>query len=91
MTAEQHFHYGYFLYTAAVLARMDKGWLNEPAPGCTYPRLRFFQDLVRDIANPSVEDHYFPTFRVMDWFEGHSWATGLFYFNDGKNQESTSE
>src|SRR3546814_13702792 len=41
----QHFHYGYFLYAAAVVAKMDKGWLSEPASGCDYPRSMFFQDL----------------------------------------------
>src|SRR3546814_19818696 len=73
----QHFHYGYFLYAAAVVAKMDKGWLSETASGCDYPRSMFFQDLVRDIANPSTEDKAFPTFRYMDWFEGHSWVPGL--------------
>jgi endo-1,3(4)-beta-glucanase len=28
---------------------------------------------------------------MMDWFEGHSWAAGLFPFGDARNQESSSE
>jgi endo-1,3(4)-beta-glucanase len=47
--------------------------------------------LIRDIANPSREDPYFPRHRHMDFFVGHSWASGLFAFQDGRNQESTSE
>jgi endo-1,3(4)-beta-glucanase len=49
--------------------------------------------LVRDIANPSKEDAYFPTFRHKDWFQGNSWASGIFSPPqlNGKNQESSSE
>ncbi|CAG8743444.1 9396_t:CDS:2, partial [Racocetra fulgida] len=31
-------------------------------------------NLIRDVANPSEEDSYFPVFRSFDWFNGHSWA-----------------
>ncbi len=47
--------------------------------------------LVRDIANPSTRDQYFPVWRCFDWFHGHSWAHGLFDTLDGKDQESSSE
>lgn len=35
--------------------------------------------LVRDLANPRADlsDPYFPFARHMDWYEGHSWSTGL--------------
>ena len=29
--------------------------------------------------------------RTKDWYDGHAWASGIFAFADGKNQESTSE
>jgi endo-1,3(4)-beta-glucanase len=32
--------------------------------------------LVRDVANPSQADKYFPVSRAFDWFHGHSWAKG---------------
>lgn len=56
---------------------------------------RFFERvllLIRNIANPSEEDEYFPTWRHKDWYQGHSWASGIAmpYLN-GKNQESSSE
>ena len=49
--------------------------------------------LVRDIANPSENDLYFPLFRHKDWFQGSSWASGIPYpaYLNGKNQESSSE
>jgi Glycosyl hydrolase family 81 C-terminal domain len=48
--------------------------------------------LVRCIANPSEDDNAFPTWRHKDWYQGHSWASGLaVVFLNGKNQESSSE
>ena len=49
--------------------------------------------LVRDIANPSEDDKYFPMFRHKDWYQGSSWASGIAYpaYLNGKNQESSSE
>jgi endo-1,3(4)-beta-glucanase len=87
----QHFHYGYFVYAAAAVARNDTEWLKGSADGATSTRLDFFLSLVRDVANPSAADPYFPSWRYFDWYEGHSWAAGLFCFGDAKNQESTSE
>ncbi|WP_437315206.1 glycosyl hydrolase [Sorangium sp. So ce385] len=80
---DHHFHYGYFLYAAAVLAKSDADWRDEYADKVLW--------LARDIANPSAKDPHFTPFRSMDWFRGHSWASGLFPFADGRNQESTSE
>lgn len=80
---DHHFHWGYLIYASAVVARFDSGWLS------TYQSK--VNALVRDIMNPSASDPYFPQFRTFDWFEGHSWASGLFDFGDAKNQESTSE
>ena len=47
--------------------------------------------LVRDVANPSVEDDYFPVSRSFDWYHGHSFAKGLFESGDSKDEESSSE
>lgn len=49
--------------------------------------------LVRSIANPSKDDTSFPLFRHKDWYQGHSWASGvpLPPYLNGKNQESSSE
>ena len=80
---DHHFHYGYHLYAAAVLARFDPSFAPAHRAG--------LNALVRDIANPSAADPRFPRFRHMDFFRGHSWANGLNEWPDGNNQESTSE
>lgn len=81
---DHHFHYGYFVYTAAVIGYLDPSWLSEGS------NKAWVNTLVRDYANP-VEDNYFPFSRSFDWFHGHSWAQGLFQSGDGKDEESTSE
>jgi endo-1,3(4)-beta-glucanase len=81
---DHHFHYGYFVYTAAVIGHLDPNWLTQGN------NKAWVNGLVRDFANP-VKDQYFPMYRSFDWFHGHSWAKGLFESGDGKDQESTSE
>ncbi|KAH8719479.1 endo-1,3(4)-beta-glucanase 1 precursor [Phaeosphaeriaceae sp. PMI808] len=81
---DHHFHYGYFVYTAAVIGYLDPEWLNQGI------NKAWVNTLVRDFANP-VNDEYFPFQRSFDWYMGHSWAKGLFESGDGKDQESTSE
>ena len=55
------------------------------------PDADWVNTLLRDAANPSSTDPYFPFSRSFDWYHGHSWAKGLFDSGDGKDQESTSE
>jgi endo-1,3(4)-beta-glucanase len=81
---DHHFHYGYFVYTAAVIGHLDPTWLDQGTNKV------WVNSLVRDYANP-VNDRDFPFQRSFDWFHGHSWAKGLFESGDGKDQESTSE
>ena len=56
---DHHFHYGYHIYAAAIVAEYDRDW----------GRRHFEQVLlyIRDIANPSSKDVYFPIFRQKDW------------------------
>jgi endo-1,3(4)-beta-glucanase len=79
---DHHFQYGYFIYSAAVLARKDAAWLERHRAAV--------EVILRDYANPAA-DAYFPASRCKDWFAGHSWAAGIFEFADSRNQESTSE
>ncbi|CBX94313.1 hypothetical protein LEMA_P122920.1 [Plenodomus lingam JN3] len=81
---DHHFHYGYFVWTAAVIGHLDPTWLDQGI------NKDWVNTLVRDYANP-VNDAYYPFQRSFDWFHGHSWAKGLFESGDGKDQESTSE
>ncbi|KAL3792976.1 hypothetical protein HJC23_010989 [Cyclotella cryptica] len=85
---DHHFHYGYHIYAAAIVAQYDREWGR-----------RYFEKvmlLIRDIANPSVNDEFFPVFRQKDWYLGNSWASGIALFGgrpymNGRNQESSSE
>lgn len=84
---DHNFHYGYFIHAAAVIAQADRdlggNWLAENQD--------FVNSLVRDVANPSDDDSYFPRWRSFDWYAGHSWAKGIMPSADGKDQESSSE
>jgi endo-1,3(4)-beta-glucanase len=81
---DHHYHYGYFIHAAAILAHIDPSWL-------TTSNVDYVNALVRDVANPSDSDPYFPVFRSFDWFVGHSWSKGIFASADGKDEESGSE
>jgi len=81
---DHHFHYGYFVLAAAIIGYLDPSWLTKT-------NVDYVNTLVRDIANPSTTDKYFPVSRNFDWFHGHSWAHGLYETADGKDQESSSE
>ena len=79
---DHHFHYGYFLYAAGVLATHDPSVVR---------RLRPVMDLLAaDIAG-GADTGITPRLRVFDVYAGHSWASGTAPFADGNNQESSSE
>lgn len=80
---DHHFHYGYFIQAAAIIGALDPSWLAKNKD--------WVNMLVRDAGNSIEDDRYFPFSRGFDWFNGHSWAKGLFESYDGKDQESTSE
>ncbi|KAG0033899.1 hypothetical protein BGZ81_006920 [Podila clonocystis] len=81
---DHHYHYGYFIHTAAIIRHLDPLWAS--------PRINsFVNSLLRDVANPCSSDPHFPVFRSFDWFMGHSWSQGIFVSLDGKDEESTSE
>jgi len=82
---DHHFHYGYFVYTAAVIGYLDPTWLHKGT------NKAWVNILVRDYANSIANDAHFPFSRNFDWFHGHSWAKGLFESGDGKDEESSSE
>ncbi|OJD11739.1 hypothetical protein AJ78_07548 [Emergomyces pasteurianus Ep9510] len=80
---DHHFHYGYFILAAAIIGSIDPSWLDA--------NKAWVNMLVRDAGNSASNDPYFPFSRGFDWYNGHSWAKGLFESGDGKDQESTSE
>lgn len=79
---DHHFHYGYFIYAASILAKYDESFKQQYQP--------MVDMLVADIANYS-SDEALPLRRNFDPYFGHSWASGSSPFNDGNNQESASE
>ncbi|WP_418275776.1 glycosyl hydrolase [Isoptericola jiangsuensis] len=84
---DHHFHYGYFLYAAGVLAADDPDLAAQVAP--------VLDLLAADVAAaadvPVDGGAPLPALRVMDVVMGHSWASGTSPFADGNNQESSSE
>merc|ERR1711892_948890 len=83
MYNDHHYHYGYHIYVAAVLAKADPSWAAE-----WNDRILHF---ISDISEPSGACDYYVFSRVKDFYDGHGWASGIFQFDLGKNQESTSE
>ena len=79
---DHHFHYGYFLYAAGVLATHDPSVVDNLRP--------VLDLLAADIAGGS-DTGMTPRLRVYDVYAGHSWASGTAPFADGNNQESSSE
>ncbi|KAK9366759.1 endo-1,3(4)-beta-glucanase [Lipomyces kononenkoae] len=84
---DHHFHYGYHIHAAAVIGSID----NDLGGTWVANNKDYVNALVRDVANPSPLDRYFPFSRSFSWFHGHSWAKGLFESADGKDEESSSE
>jgi endo-1,3(4)-beta-glucanase len=79
---DHHFHYGYFLAAAALLADGEPRLLDRWRPTLTA--------LAEDIASPATNDKL-PALRSFDPYTAHSWASGTSVFADGNNQESSSE
>ena len=80
---DHHFQYGYFVYSFAALARYDPSYFSQYRPS--------MDAIMRDICSMETDGSDFPSVRHKDYFDGHSWASGLFTESNAKNQESSSE
>lgn len=80
---DHHFHYGYFIRTAAVISHFDPSYQEKVQKNIDL--------LVQDIASTDRTAGKFPFLRNFAIYEGHSWADGFANFGDGNNQESSSE
>jgi endo-1,3(4)-beta-glucanase len=87
---DHHFHYGYILYTAAIIGKLDPSFVEEYS--------KQVDAIYNDIAHESnlnseapSDNIFFPGSRHKIWFDGHSYASGMFPFGNGKSQESSSE
>jgi endo-1,3(4)-beta-glucanase len=79
---DHHFHYGYHLAAAGLMAADDPQLAEDLAP--------VMDVLAQDIAHVGHSEE-FPRLRNFDVYAGHSWASGTVPFMDGNNQESSSE
>lgn len=79
---DHHFHYGYFLQAAGILAADDPELAKTFAPVLNL--------LAQDVAAAEGSEQ-FPVLRTFDPYQGHGWASGTSPFADGNNQESSSE
>ncbi len=80
---DHHFHYGYYIRTAAVLSAYDPDILPIIKP--------VIDEMVADVMTIKRDETRYPFLRHFDIYEGHSWADGFAAFGDGNNQESSSE
>jgi endoglucanase Acf2 len=79
---DNHFHYGYFIQAAALLAMADPDWVSQYQGILTM--------IAKQYANWDRADGNFPFLRTFDPWMGHSYAGGV-SSPTGNNQESTSE
>jgi len=79
---DHHFHYGYLLAAAGLLAADDSTLAADLSPVLNL--------VAQDIA-AAVSTDQLPQLRSFDPWAGHSWASGTSPFADGNNQESSSE
>ena len=82
---DHHFHYGYWVMAAAHVALRDPDWAAADKWGGVVGKI------IADIATDERGRADFPFLRNFDPYEGHSWASGDANFDDGNNQESSSE
>ncbi|GAA2525957.1 glycosyl hydrolase [Rarobacter incanus] len=80
---DHHFHYGYYVVAAAVLARFDPTWVSQYG--------EMVEMMIRDVNSPSRTDSMFPYLRYFDVYAGHDYAAGPGAYDAGNNQESSSE
>lgn len=82
---DHHFHFGYFIYAAALLCLEDESFKNSYGEILTM--------IAKDYANWDRNDSRFPFLRTLDPWAGHSYAGGLGDAgnDNGNGQESSSE
>ena len=80
---DHHFHYGYYIRSGAVLVRYRPEVRSEMEP--------VLNEMALDIANIDRASGRYPFLRHFSPYAGHSWADGEALFQDGNNQESSSE
>lgn len=80
---DHHFHWSYFIQSAALVAREDPTWAARYGAAVEL--------LIRETANWQRTDKTFPFLNSFEPYAGHAWANGPAAFFAGNNQESSSE
>ena len=83
------FHYGYILYASAILGKLNSTFVAEY--GTVVDTLSLDVVNSADLPPNSLHQNLFPFTRHKSWYDGHSFASGLFPFADGKSMESSGE
>ncbi|GKY95515.1 hypothetical protein MPSEU_000513200 [Mayamaea pseudoterrestris] len=86
---DHHFHFGYLLYACAIMGSLDRDFVIKYSDAID----AIYLDIAHDTNFKSEKSgHIFlPGARHKMWYDGHSFASGLFPFGNGKSQESSSE
>ncbi len=82
---DQHFHYGYMIHAAAILALYHPTFVTDFSWA--------MDKVIRNIASPDRNDPEFPYLRYFNSYAGRSYASGWYWDDNyqGNDQESTSE
>eukprot|EP00592_Proboscia_alata_P006324 CAMPEP_0194360410 /NCGR_PEP_ID=MMETSP0174-20130528/7739_1 /TAXON_ID=216777 /ORGANISM="Proboscia alata, Strain PI-D3" /LENGTH=1027 /DNA_ID=CAMNT_0039131881 /DNA_START=310 /DNA_END=3393 /DNA_ORIENTATION=+ len=89
---DHHFHYGYHLYACAVLGKLNSTFVSEYQSHVDTLMYDVTHNAHKKSSSSSSDNTaFFPFTRHKSWFDGHSFATGLFLSADGKSQESSTE
>lgn len=86
---DHHFQYGYILYACAIMGRLNSTFLTRHSQSVD----AIYYDIAHNsnLDSKKTDGVFFPGARHKVWFDGHSFASGLFPFGNGKSQESSSE
>ena len=88
---DHHFHYGYILYACAIMGRLNSTFVSHYGPQVDALMYDVAHDSHSGSSDTSGDVSFFPLVRHKSWYDGHSFASGLFPYGDGKSQESSSE
>jgi endoglucanase Acf2/fibronectin type 3 domain-containing protein len=79
---DHHFHYGYYVYAAAIVAMYDPSFADE-YKDIVDRVIRDYNNPSRDVSGPDP----LPWLRHFDPWQGHCWATGLPTGESGASDE----
>ena len=83
MLNDHHFHMGYFVHAAALVAMADPTWIAD--------NQAMVDLIIQDVAQLDPNSSDLPRLRNFSPMAGHSWASGHGAFSRGNNHESSSE